>query len=283
MAPQSKNSSGTKDRRKSDKVAKPDDADRAARLLVTLTVPPAKLKDIIDPSPKESTPVKEDSSSKGSPDALAAVPPTALNKETGTDSSANTPANGTPAPPTNMGPPAEPPKKKGVKRAANENTDPLAIKVRNKPGPKKKQKLDDGTAEANKGAGGATRLGPKASLGAINAGLRALDRSGKPCRKWQKGGFRLKSFTGVLWEIPRWTAPPKPQPEENPDASTSATASASADGSNKENKDQANGADHGNTQAPSDSSKAAGDVEMTSAVPSVSASSPAPQPIAAAS
>src|SRR5206468_2667106 len=52
-------------------------------------------------------------------------------------------------------------------------------------------------------------LGPKANQGAINAGLRALDRSGKPCRKWEKKGFHIKSFTGVVWGLPTWRAPPK--------------------------------------------------------------------------
>jgi hypothetical protein len=51
---------------------------------------------------------------------------------------------------------------------------------------------------------GAHRLGPKANQGAINAGLRALDRSGKPCRKWTKKAFTVKSFTGVVWEVPSW-------------------------------------------------------------------------------
>lgn len=55
----------------------------------------------------------------------------------------------------------------------------------------------------------AHKLGPKANQGAINAGLRALDRTGKPCRKWEKNGFRLKTFTGVTWELPTWRAPPK--------------------------------------------------------------------------
>lgn len=48
------------------------------------------------------------------------------------------------------------------------------------------------------------KLGPKANQGAINAGLRALDRSGKPCRKWTRKAFQLKSFTGVVWEVPSW-------------------------------------------------------------------------------
>lgn len=50
----------------------------------------------------------------------------------------------------------------------------------------------------------AHKLGPKANQGAINAGLRALDRSGKPCRKWARKTFSVKSFTGVSWDLPSW-------------------------------------------------------------------------------
>jgi INO80 complex subunit Ies4 len=63
-------------------------------------------------------------------------------------------------------------------------------------------------------------LGPKANQGAINAGLRALDRSGAACRKWNKRGFSVKSFTGIVWELPSWTAPKreaKDEPDENGD------------------------------------------------------------------
>ena len=65
----------------------------------------------------------------------------------------------------------------------------------------------DNSDSANKGAGVSApthKLGPKANQGAINAHLRALDRTGKPCRKWQKTGFRVKSFIGTTWEIPSW-------------------------------------------------------------------------------
>lgn len=48
------------------------------------------------------------------------------------------------------------------------------------------------------------RLGPKANTGAINAGLRALDRTGAPCRKWERQPLRLKSFTGITWQLPGW-------------------------------------------------------------------------------
>ena len=54
---------------------------------------------------------------------------------------------------------------------------------------------------------GGQKLGPKANQGAINAGLRALDRTGKPCRRWNKKGFSIKSFTGVEWSLHTWTAP----------------------------------------------------------------------------
>ena len=139
------------------------------------------------------------------------------------------------------------------------------------------RRSDDGTLDANRpGALASHKLGPKANQGAINAGLRALDRSGAPCRRWQKGGFKLKSFTGVVWEIPRWTgekreATPLPQDE-------SGTVSAEG-GSSKENKE--------NDPIKSDNSNSGGDagdgdVEMRS-VASVNPSSPAPIPIAAES
>lgn len=118
----------------------------------------------------------------------------------------------------------------------------------------------------------AHKLGPKANQGAINAGLRALDRSGKPCRKWAKGGFTLKSFTGVVWEIPRWTAPPKPGDEEGKEES----GANSADGSNKENKE------NGHDEKSASASNVGGDTEMQS-VPSINASSPAPVAVAASS
>lgn len=50
----------------------------------------------------------------------------------------------------------------------------------------------------------AARLGPKANTGAINAGLRALDRTGAPCRKWERQPLKLRSFTGILWQLPSW-------------------------------------------------------------------------------
>jgi len=59
----------------------------------------------------------------------------------------------------------------------------------------------------------APKLNPKASAGAINANLRALDRTGKPCRRWHRTPFQLKSFTGSVWTVPgAWGAPKRPAP-----------------------------------------------------------------------
>ncbi|KAF2967774.1 hypothetical protein GQX73_g5822 [Xylaria multiplex] len=240
--------------------------------LITLRVSPDRLRKVLDPSwTKEESPAKE--SSVSSPAPPNDVPVAAASQdENATPSSPGTPAaSGTPSQ-APMGPPTDNTKKKGVKRsaaAANAN-DPTA-KIRGKPGPKKKARLEDGTIDPNGRAGGGAyhKLGPKANQGAINAGLRALDRSGAPCRKWTKGGFKLKSFTGVLWEIPRWTAPPKFKPEAPTEESTTST-----DSSNKENKD--------GSQMKSEKSTSNMEGEPQSIPPSVHASSPAPVAITAA-
>ncbi|KAF9882116.1 hypothetical protein CkaCkLH20_00152 [Colletotrichum karsti] len=258
-------------------------------LVVTLTVNAGKLKEIIEPSPvKEDSPVKMDvdeangtkeaQETQDSPATSTTLPaPAAANGENASDSNPATPAAGTPAP-TSMGPPTDGAKKKGTKRgagAANGLGPDGQPKVRGKPGPKKKARLEDGTIDPNARSGAAGhKLGPKANMGAINAGLRALDRSGKPCRRWAKGGFTLKSFTGIVWEVPRWTAPPKFMP----DSTTEESAAASADSSQKENKE--------NDVVKSDANSAVNsgaDVEMRSAPGSVPASSPAPMAIPAAS
>ncbi|KFA66355.1 hypothetical protein S40285_01246 [Stachybotrys chlorohalonatus IBT 40285] len=252
-------------------------------LLVTLTVSPARLRELLEPdSVDNDVPVKElQEETKESPatSGTPAAAPPASTGENASDSNAATPvAEGTPAD-SAMGPPAEGAKKKGVKRsaaAANGSGDSTP-KPKGKPGPKKKPRLEDGTVDHAKPTGG-HKLGPKANQGAINAGLRALDRSGKPCRKWAKGGFKLKSFTGVAWEIPRWTAPPRLADATTEEDSAAASAAASAEGGsiNKENKENAPEANSGSN------SNSGADVEMQSA-PSVHAASPAPLAIAAAS
>ncbi|KAK9476701.1 INO80 complex subunit Ies4-domain-containing protein [Lipomyces japonicus] len=48
------------------------------------------------------------------------------------------------------------------------------------------------------------KLGPKSNQGSINDKLRALDRSGRPCRRWTKVPLKLKSFTGWEWSVSSW-------------------------------------------------------------------------------
>ncbi|KIW81310.1 hypothetical protein Z517_04335 [Fonsecaea pedrosoi CBS 271.37] len=107
----------------------------------------------------------------------------------------------------------------GTKRSLGQMSEVNGLpRPRGKPGPKKKPRLEDGTidhggvkASTPAGINIGHKLGPKANQGAINAGLRALDRSGKPCRKWSKKPFTLKSFTGVVWELASWRGQERPQ------------------------------------------------------------------------
>lgn len=120
------------------------------------------------------------------------------------DNDSNADANSTPAAGAT---PADTPRRKGVpgpkpgNKRVNGQTEPNA-RARGRPGPKKKPRLEEGGDAAKISA--ATRLGPKANTGAINAGLRALDRTGAPCRKWERQPLKLRSFTGVLWQLPSW-------------------------------------------------------------------------------
>nr|POF05915.1 ino80 complex subunit 4 [Quercus suber] len=155
-----------------------------------------------DPSPSIQLP---DSLDKGEDSNATPIPPNA----DGTD-------------PNTLAPPKPDDKKKrggngtAGKKRAPPSIDPNGpMKEKSRPGPKKKQKLADGIIDAEGGGTpkpgasnvAAHKLGPKANTGAINAGLRALDRSGKPCRRWQKNGVKIKSFTGNLWGVDTWKAP----------------------------------------------------------------------------
>lgn len=46
--------------------------------------------------------------------------------------------------------------------------------------------------------------GPKANPGGINAGLRALDRSGKPTRRWQKVSYPVNTCPGYVFYTTTW-------------------------------------------------------------------------------
>src|SRR2546421_11680123 len=105
------------------------------------------------------------------------------------------------------------------------------------------------------------KLGPKANLGAINAGLRALDRSGKPCKRWEKKGIQIKSFTGVVWELPTWRTP------KAATAADTENTSLTGSGEEKDNK--------GSSQLASERSSTGGAGDMTMN-DSIATSSPAP-------
>ncbi|KAL5378185.1 hypothetical protein DPSP01_009297 [Paraphaeosphaeria sporulosa] len=180
-------------------------------LLVRLPLAPEALaKFPHEPSSKSSDKL---SSSPNTPAQI--VEPTPLD----TPADAATPMdgvdNGLLAPPATD---AKGKKKAGPRVSAGTKRSAAAVdgtpKPRGKPGPKKKQRMGDMINDPNNKApfaatAPAQKLGPKANMGTINANLRALDRSGKPCRKWGKKSFQIRSFTGVVWQAPTWRAPPK--------------------------------------------------------------------------
>ncbi|KAF2140028.1 uncharacterized protein K452DRAFT_310378 [Aplosporella prunicola CBS 121167] len=144
------------------------------------------------------------------------------------------PNGATPIDGNSLAPPQNGVKRKGVpgpKPGSKRGAAETMPKPRGKPGPKKKPRLSElnGDASVMKGPFAGVvpittqKLGPKANQGAINAGLRALDRSGKPCRKWEKKGFQLKSFTGVAWSVPTWRTPKKSTVDENGDVKSDTT------------------------------------------------------------
>ncbi|KAL9103746.1 MAG: hypothetical protein Q9163_001250 [Psora crenata] len=104
--------------------------------------------------------------------------------------------------------------KTGVKRELDDGV-ASEDKIKPKPAQRKRPRVGesgriDGRTAAAKAMGynpAAHKLGPKANQGIINEKLRALDRTSKPCRKWQKTVFKLKSFTGKVWELPTWRTP----------------------------------------------------------------------------
>jgi hypothetical protein len=163
--------------------------------------------------PATASPPPKPTSSPGTPAAPQIIEPSAE-----TPAEQSTPMNGTNTP-SSLAPPTTGPKRKGPapkKRgiAAVDGTPSSSTpKPRGKPGPKsKKQKLGDMINDPNAttplaAPTPAQKLGPKANAGAINANLRSLDRTGKfKARKWQKTGFRIRTFTGSVVELPSWKA-----------------------------------------------------------------------------
>ncbi|KAK0932977.1 hypothetical protein LTR48_001767 [Friedmanniomyces endolithicus] len=159
-------------------------------------------------------------------------------------------SNGTPIPPTvtegtdanTLAPPKGDRRRRGGagitgRKRAPPSIDPNGpMRERSRPGPKKKPRLPDGTIDHSQDgtttkrgpanpAVPSHRLGPKANTGNINANLRALDRSGKPCRKWERKPMPIKSFTGVSWGLGYWNAPPALQNGSTGDVKSDTTGS----------------------------------------------------------
>ncbi|KAJ5935732.1 hypothetical protein N7466_005279 [Penicillium verhagenii] len=173
-------------------------------LVVTLKLSPKALRQLLgEPLDGNSPDVNLDKSAdRASPASSAEVPavrPSSADNGSDVDA-ASTPAAGAT--------PGDTPQRKGVpgpkpgNKRSNGQSD-AASRSRGRPGPKKKPRLDEGGGDAGKPAAN-HRIGPKANTGAINAGLRALDRTGAPCRKWDRQPLKLRSFTGVAWELPAW-------------------------------------------------------------------------------
>jgi len=214
---------------------------RAARptkptLIVTLQVPPATLAKYTPKTVSKKLKIKQGES------PAADSPAPAPSDVSSTPAAVFTP-NNTELPPVLLDTRRKgiPGPKPGTKRGPVLGPDGQP-RPRGKPGPKKKPRLEDGTIDhsaiaANRASGGtlAHKLGPKANQGAINAGLRALDRSGAPCRRWQRKGIQLKSFTGVLWGISTWRTP-KPTASAGGSTPNGDGTTVSSDSAGKENR-----------------------------------------------
>ncbi|KAF2401600.1 hypothetical protein EJ06DRAFT_350973 [Trichodelitschia bisporula] len=151
----------------------------------------------------------------------------------------NTPVPSVSTPNANLlAPPPNPVRRKGIpgpkpgmKRTASQMAMDGAPKPRGKPGPKKKPRvseLNGSTPTGTAPPAPAHKLGPKANQGAINACLRALDRTGKPCRKWERRGFQVKSFTGITWDAPTWGANKKPMADFHGDVKSDSSQASDA-------------------------------------------------------
>ncbi|TKA33324.1 hypothetical protein B0A50_00877 [Salinomyces thailandicus] len=196
-------------------------------------------------------------------------------------------SNATPVPPTapegadanSLAPPKVDGRRKrggavaGRKRAPPSIDPNGPMRERGRPGPKKKPRLPDGTIDRSHDNGTkpsnpvpAHRLGPKANTGNINANLRALDRTGKPCRRWERKGLTIKSFTGAIWGTNSWKAPTRDNGFSG-DVKSDTTGSSDL----KPNESSAVASEHSNSGVGNGDARPMEGIE----------SSPAPAPIAA--
>ncbi|KAK6539332.1 hypothetical protein TWF694_009565 [Orbilia ellipsospora] len=185
------------------------------QLIVKLKLPSDLLRQFQPSSPTMSTPSKPASIADDEKLAPGATSPATVASPVPTPSVASPAPTGPGSPPNLEGKAVNgvvEAVKRGGKRAGTGG---------GKPGPKKR-KLDDGSSHPP------SRLGPKASGGAINAGLRALDRSGNPCKKWSKAPLSFKSFTGFQFTLKVYGSPIVKPPVEEPKEGLNVPASDAA-------------------------------------------------------
>ncbi|KAI1609139.1 INO80 complex, subunit Ies4 [Exophiala viscosa] len=217
-------SSSTPGRSPSAAASKPDKTKKQTKTVI-LKLSPKILRRFQEPTPKSE---EQSTASVASSPAPAVDDATIVKAPENNDNASE--SNSTPAPATDSANGEASKKRKapgaGSKRSLGQMIDTADLpKPRGKPGPKKKARLEDGAADSTVkmsvpafGPSG-QKLGPKANQGAINAGLRNLDRSGKPCRKWIKKAFSVKSFTGVSWDLPSWRGNERPATLNGEDSS----------------------------------------------------------------
>ncbi|MCJ1327397.1 hypothetical protein MMC10_004066 [Thelotrema lepadinum] len=206
--------------------------------LITLQVP-SKL---LSRFPHEEKPASKASSTKSPASESSSTPAVPIKEsspaaDVAPEANAEIKAEPTPESASGNGQGQTEGKKKGVggpkpgqkRRLGTLNDGP--VKPRAKPGPKRRKLEGDEAGRpwtTPQATGAGHKLGPKANQGAINAGLRALDRTGKPCRKWDKTVFCVKSFTGTMWALDSWNTGPR-NGEENGNGAENATPNSNSE------------------------------------------------------
>jgi hypothetical protein len=222
---------------------------RPARIIV-LKLSPERLNIYpSDSTPKEDEKDEKLETSLSSPSSTSGEPrPAPSSVDNGSESGSTPAPNGVD---DTLNQKDSPRPKAGVKRGATQMSELLKAS-KNKAGPKKRQKLEDAPVDPGKPLPPGPKLGPKVSQGAINSSSRVLDRSGAPCRRWERKPLQLKSFTGIAWDLPAWRTP-NPKNQNPPDDSADSLV---------ENGDSDSKALNGNSAAPSEKSNI-GDRDLT--------------------
>lgn len=115
-----------------------------------------------------------------------------------------------------------------------------------------------------------------------------MDRSGAPCRKWERKPLQLKSFTGIAWQLPSWRTPKPQKIEENNEGKDGGGETGDSDSKtnndnnkkdnksgNKKNNDNSNTTSNVPSGIPSEKSNS-GDGDVTPLPSNMESSPPIP-------